>query len=154
MTDAQIHLIQSKLTASSRHKLGYNRTYPHAVAFASLRLFGCGLWDLRIEQGLSQVQSILDYIGTDHKVGRVVLISLHSLQVEAGVSYDLLAVPNPPLPYLSECWLLSLRRFCAKYDVSLRVKLNKRPMAACPNWGPLYGMCSISLTQTHGAFGL
>jgi hypothetical protein len=31
------------------NKLGYNRHYPHVVAFAPQKAFGCGLIDLRIE---------------------------------------------------------------------------------------------------------
>ena len=130
MTSCELHKAQSQMTASILNQLGYNRHYPHAVAFAPTQVFGCGLLDLRLEQGLAHIQSLLDYIGTDHKVGRVMLISLRQLQVEAGVSFDLLERPSTVLPYLTECWLLCLRRFCAEFDVSLRVLRNRLPILA------------------------
>ena len=48
--------------------------------------------DLRIEEGLSQINALLDYIGTGHKIGDVMAISLRSLHVEAGISSDILAL--------------------------------------------------------------
>jgi hypothetical protein len=130
MSDDALHKIQSKMTASILNSLGYNQHYPHAVAFAPQHVFGCGLWDLKIEQGLAQLQSFLDYVGTEHKVGKVILISLRHLQIEAGVSFDLLQFPTRPLLYLTDCWILHLRGFCAKYDISLRVRSNKVPTHA------------------------
>ena len=96
MTTTELHRVQSLMTAVTLNKLGYNRHFPHAVAFAPATVFGVGLVDLRIEQGLSQVQSLLNYIGTNHNVGRVMLISIRHLQVEAGVSVDLLQHPTTP----------------------------------------------------------
>ena len=130
MTSTELHKVQSQMTASILNKLGYNCHFPHAVAFAPIHVFGCGLLDLRLEQGLAQIQSLLDYIGTDHKVGHVMLISLRQLQVEAGVSYDLLLHPKVAVPYLTECWLVCLRRFCADFDISLTVLRNRLPLLA------------------------
>ena len=118
------------MTANILNKMGYSKHYPHAVAFAPSGVFGCSLVDLRIEQGLLQVQSLLDSIGTEHKVGTVMLISLRHLQIEAGVSFDLLLCPTPPLVYLTDCWLVSLRQFCATYGVTLKVKKNCLPQIA------------------------
>ena len=83
--------------------------------------------DLRIEQGLMQIQALLDYVGSQMRVGLVMLISLRHLQVEAGVSFDLLEQPTTTLLYLTDCWLLSVRRFCAKFHISLSVRRNRVP---------------------------
>ncbi len=130
MTASELHSIQSKMTAVTLNKLGYNRHYPQVVAYASQKLFGCGLIDLRLAQGLAHVQALIDYIGTDHKVGRVMLISLHHLQTEAGVSFDLLQHPTSALSYLTDCWMTDLRSFCAQTTVSLRIKSNRVPIAS------------------------
>ena len=98
MTTIELHRIQSLMTSTILNKLGYNRHFPHAVAFAPLSDFGCGLIDLRVEQGLTQIQAFLDYVGTQQRAGLVMLISLRHLQVEAGVSFDLLEFPSPVLP--------------------------------------------------------
>jgi hypothetical protein len=127
MTNKELHRVQSLMTACILNKLGYNRHYPHAVAFAPTSMFGCGLIDLRVEQGMMQIQALLDYVGTQQRVGLVMLISLRHLQTEAGVSFDLLATPQVELPYLTDCWILSLRRFCADSNISLRVRRNRIP---------------------------
>ena len=80
--------MQMLMTSSILNKLGYNRHYPHAAAFAPFSVFGCGLVDLRMEQWLMQIQSLLDYMGMQQRVGLVLmLILLRHLQVEAGVSF-------------------------------------------------------------------
>ena len=62
MTSGELHRAQSLMTTSILNKLGYNRHYPHAVAFSPQKVFGCGLIDLRIEHGLCQLQAYLDYV--------------------------------------------------------------------------------------------
>ena len=98
MTSQELHRAQSLMTASTLNKLlGYNQHYPHAVAFTPQKVFGCGLIDLRIEHGLCQLQAYLDYAGTEHKAGQVILISLRHLQAEALVSFNLLCQPKTEL---------------------------------------------------------
>ena len=128
MTTAELHRTQSLMTSTALNRLGYHRNYPHAVAFAPASVFGCRLIDLRIEQGLLQIQALLDYVGTEHRIGTVMVISLRQLQAEAGMSFDLLMSPGVAVPYLTDCWMLSLRQFCARYTVTLRVHNNRLPL--------------------------
>ena len=86
--------------------------------------------DLRTEQGLAQINALLDYIGTGHKIGDVMAISLRSLQVEAGISSDVLASPSKELTYVTDCWFLGLRKFCAKHRIWIHVKANRVPSSA------------------------
>jgi hypothetical protein len=53
------------------------------------------------------------------------LISLCHLQVEAGVSFNLLQQPCTKLSYLTNCWMVSLQQFCANFDISIRCKQNR-----------------------------
>jgi hypothetical protein len=82
------------------------------AAYAPIQEFGVGLRNLRIEQGLAQIQALLNYIGTGHKVGNVKLISYRTLQLKAGVHFALLEQPFKPIPYLTSCWFTSLCEFC------------------------------------------
>ena len=50
MTRTELHRIQSLMSDVILNKTGFNKHYPHAVAFAPTSVFGCGLIDLRIEQ--------------------------------------------------------------------------------------------------------
>jgi hypothetical protein len=112
------------MTTSILNELGYNHHYPHLVAFAPQEVFGCGLLDLREEQGLTHIQYLLDYVGTNHEVGRVMLILLRHLQVEAGILFDLLQTPAPKLPHLTDCWITSLQNFCTEFDIAIRCQHN------------------------------
>ena len=116
----ELHSIQSRKTASTLNLLGFNKHYPHGVTFASQSLFGSGLADLHLEhQGLAQLQALLNYVGTEQKIGTNMLIWLCSLQTEAGVSYDLLSQPDTPVPYLTDCWFTSIHPFCAHHKVTI-----------------------------------
>ena len=131
MTMQELHSVQSLITAVTLNKLGYHRNYSHAVAFAPIRLFGCGMCDLHMEQeGLAQINALLNYIGTGHKIGDVMAISLRSLQVEAGISSDILAVPSKELTYVTDCWFLGLHKFCVKHRIRIHVKANRVPSSA------------------------
>jgi Reverse transcriptase (RNA-dependent DNA polymerase) len=127
MTDSELQQIQTLMNCVVLNKLGYNKHYPRAAAFAPTQEFGTGLHDIRIEQGLAQIQALLNYIGTGHKVGQVMLISYRNLQIEAGVSFQLLEQPQTPLPYLTPCWLTSLRSFCGRHGITITVKANQAP---------------------------
>ena len=131
MTPHELQQIQTLMNSVVLNKLGYNRHYPRAVAFAPTQEFGTGLHDIRLEQGLAQIQALLNYIGTGHKVGRLMLISYRNLQIEAGVSFHLLEQPQTQLPYLTPCWLTSLRQFCSCHGITISVLQNKLPTASC-----------------------
>jgi hypothetical protein len=126
----ELHAVQSKMTASILNALGYNQHYPHSVVFAPQHVFGVGLYDLRIEQGLAQIQALLDYVGTAHKIGKVMLISLRQLQAEAGVSFDLFRIPTTPVCFLTDCWLVGVRNFCSLHGISLSIRNNRVPQLA------------------------
>jgi hypothetical protein len=125
MTMVELQQVQTLMNRVILNKLGFNRNYPRAVAFAPLYEFGVGLRNLQLEQGLAQIQALLNYIGTDHKVGKVMLISYRTLQVEAGVHFDLLGQPHMPLPYLTSCWFTSLRAFCCAHNITISIKMNR-----------------------------
>jgi hypothetical protein len=130
MTMKEPHSVQSLITAVTLNKLGYHRNYyPHAVAFAPIRLLdvvATSMCNPHIEQGLAPINSLLDYIGTGHKIGDVMAISLRSLQVEAGILSDILASPGKELlTYVTDCWFLELRKFCEKHSIRIHVKANR-----------------------------
>jgi hypothetical protein len=131
MTMKELHSVQSLITAVTLNKFGYHQNYPHAVAsFAPIRLFGYGICYLRIEQGFAQINALLDYIGTGHKIGNVMVISLRSLQVEAGISSDILASPSKELTYVTDSWFIGLHKFCTKHCIRIHVKANQVPSSA------------------------
>jgi len=97
--------------------------FPRAVVFGPMRMEGMNLKCLATEQGVLQVMSYINSVYKDNSVGRMMKISLDAAQVEAGVSYDLLEYPTTVLPYLTECWITSLRSFLAKNDITLETDI-------------------------------
>jgi hypothetical protein len=131
MTIKKLHSIQSLMTSVTLNKFSFNQNYHHAVAFAPIRLFGYGMCDLCLEQGLAQINALLDYIGTGHKISDVMAISLQSLQVEAGIFLsDILAVPSKEVTHVTDFWFLGLCKFCAKHRIRIHVKANRIPSSA------------------------
>ena len=63
-TIKELHSVQSTNAAVTLNKFGSHTKYPHRVAFDPTSLFGCGMCDLRIEQGVAQINVLLNYIGT------------------------------------------------------------------------------------------
>ena len=127
MTDTELQQAQTLMNGVTLNKLGYNRNYPRAAAFAPTQEFGTGIHDIRVEQGLAQIKALLNYVGTGHKVGKVMLISYRTLQIEAGVHFHLLEQPKSFLPYLTPCWFTSLRNFCGLHNITIQVKDNQVP---------------------------
>ena len=66
------------------------------------RIFGCGISDLRIDQGIHNLLALMDYVNNDHKDGKVMLISLRALHLEAGVGYQIMECPEKQLSYLNK----------------------------------------------------
>ena len=83
--------------------------------------------ELCIEQGLAQINALLDYIENGHKISDVMAISLRSLQIQAGILSDILASPSKELTYVTDCWFLGLHKFCAKHRIRIHVKANRVP---------------------------
>ena len=127
MTATELQQAQTFMNRVILNKLGHNRNYPRAAAFAPTQEFGTGIHDIRVEQGLAQIKALLNYVGTGHKVGKVMLISYRTLQIEAGVHFHLLEQPKSLLPYLTPCWFTSLRNFCGLHNITIQVKDNQVP---------------------------
>ncbi len=81
--------------------MGFNRHFPRAVAFGPQELGDLALHNLPVEQGISRVMMLLDHIYKGSETGKLVLIPLHSLQLEAGTDQRLLAEPIPKLSYIT-----------------------------------------------------
>ena len=130
MTNTELRGIQTKFKCATLNKLGFPYTYPNGVTFAPRRLFGVGLIDLRIDQGVYGIKALLDFVGTDQKAGNCMLISLRHLQLESGVSYHLFERTKTKLSYVTQhCWIHRLREFCGEHGISIYIKAARRPLA-------------------------
>jgi hypothetical protein len=61
----------------------------------------------------------MEHIYHDTKTGKMIMIALQSLQMEAGILAYLLTDPTPLLVYTEPCWILATRDFMATHQPSL-----------------------------------
>jgi hypothetical protein len=120
MNRKQLTSIQTWATGTFLRKMGYNRNFPRAVAFAPESMGGLDLRHLPTEQGLSQIRFLFEHVYNDTLTGKMMLISLESLQLEAGTASLLLTDPTPYLPYITPCWITSLRDFLRINQISIQ----------------------------------
>jgi hypothetical protein len=62
----------------------------------------------------------MEHIYHDTETGRMIMIALQSLQMEAGISAHLLTDPTPLLVYTEPCWISATRDFMAANQLSLQ----------------------------------
>ncbi len=68
--------------------------------------------------------TLLRHVYNKTEVGKMILIELHSLQLEAGSEYLLLTDTTTPLPYVTQCWLTEIRRFMKQFQIRLQFTEN------------------------------
>jgi hypothetical protein len=77
------------------------------------------LMDMSVEQGLWQVQHFTDHLIPGDSVGNMILIALRSLQLESGCGFHLLENPSEWVPYITLCWLTSIREFLSRSKITI-----------------------------------
>jgi hypothetical protein len=63
----------------------------------------------------------MDHLFSWDSVGNLILIALRSLQLESGCGFHLLASPSAWVPYITECWLISIRDFISRSKIMIKV---------------------------------
>jgi len=121
LTERQLHKLQSTMVASTLPKMGFSSTYSHAVVFGPRDYGGLGFHDLRIEQGVLAVKSIIRSLRSDHQTRKMLLITLDRAQIIAGTSDFLLEEPHLSTPHLPGYWISSVRNFLASIKGQLQI---------------------------------
>jgi hypothetical protein len=100
--------------------MGFNRHFPRVVCWGPLGFGGLNLRDLFTEQGTLRIKSLMEHIYHDTETGKMIMIALQSLQMEAGILVHLLTDPTPLLVYTEPCWILATRDFMATNQLPLQ----------------------------------
>jgi hypothetical protein len=126
LSKSQLNKIQKKSVMAILDKLGVNRHFPRRVTFGPRELGGLFLLDMSVEQGVRQVQHFMNHIFAFDSVGELMLIELRALQIESGCGHHLLEAPSIDIPYLTPCWIHSMRQFMAENRLKLEVTQAKK----------------------------
>jgi ribonuclease HI len=130
-TQDQCDRISSPALRACMSKMGYNRNMPKEVVYGPVELFGVGLHDIFIEQGVKSVTMLVGHIRQDSDTGRMMRIELQWCQVQAGTSINLLEDPQVPIDYIETCWIMSVRDFLSMYNLHLEFSQLARPVVQC-----------------------
>ena len=83
---------------------------------------GLDLRDLSVEQGIAQVMEFMEQVHHKTETGRLIQISLSTLQMEAGTSGPILLDTSAALEYTTKCWIGSLREFLRKHQIQIQIQ--------------------------------
>jgi hypothetical protein len=112
LSPSQLDNLQRPMVSITLQKMGYTRSLSRAIAFGPSRYGGLDFRDLRTEQGLDQIQLVMRHLRTkDSQAGKLLRITLASLQMSAGVGFPLLQRPSVIIPHLDGFWIKSIRSF-------------------------------------------
>jgi hypothetical protein len=125
-----LNKIQSRAVQAILNKLGVSKSFPRRVAFGPKDLFGMALLDMSVEQGVRQVQHLTDHLFSKDSVGSLIMIALQSLQLELGCGFHLLEHPDEWVPYITSCWLTSIRDFIQRSKIKIKVATARRVQAS------------------------
>ena len=100
-------------------------TMHRSIVFASRQSGGVGFRHPRIEQGISQLIKCVQSLRTPGYSQDLLRLSISELQVNSGMSFDLLRFPSRPCPHLEGTWLRSLRQFLSSVQGSLETSCFK-----------------------------
>lgn len=82
---------------------------------------GLDLHDLRVEQGVACVLLFMRHVYNDTETGKMLLIALKYLQMEAGTEAQILRDTVTPLGYITQCWLTVMRNFMGQHQMNLQL---------------------------------
>ncbi len=106
----KLYRIQSKATAAFLSRMGYPRTFPRAVVYATTQRGGLGFRHLGQEQGVQQTLQIIKHIRSQTPTSKLYHIMIQHYQLLSGFSHPVLEKTNA-IPWSTAPWVDSLRSF-------------------------------------------
>jgi hypothetical protein len=130
-TQAECNRITSPVICACLSKMGYNCNSPKEVIYGPRKLFGLGVNDYYIEQGIKQLTALAGHVRQDSQTSRMMRIQLHWCQVQAGTEQHLLGNPTDSIDYIETCWIMSIRDFLRTYNLSVDFTVKTLPTVQC-----------------------
>ena len=109
--------------------LGYNRHFPRAAVFGSIKLGGLNLKHLYTEQGILHILYFIKHYRHYKSIGKLLHISLRWTRLILGLSYCPLLRPRPGLHHIVDPWFQTLITFLHKSNSS--IETDDQPSILC-----------------------
>ena len=100
LSEAQLHKLQSPYTAVLCNKLHLNRHHSRELLFGPVDFGGLRAIDLRIEAGISGIETIIRNLRTPGTAQSIVLLFLQTWQHTSGLTKPLMQYPQIYAPFL------------------------------------------------------
>ena len=130
-TQLECDQITSPVIRACLSKMGYNCNSPKEVVYGPRELFGFGMHDYYIEQGIKQLTALVGHIRQDSETGRLMRIELQWCQVQAGTAKHLLGDPQDSIDYIETCWIMCIRDFLRTYGLKVDFSATPLPKTQC-----------------------
>ena len=115
-----LQMLQSKVIPTILQRLSFTSKLLTAIRHGPEGLGGLELIDISTESGIERISFFRHHaIYSQSNVGKLLLINVKTLQLEAGVEFPLLKQPTIHIPYLTTTWITSLRNFLALHNISI-----------------------------------
>jgi hypothetical protein len=119
----QCDRIQSKYLPTFLSWMGINCSTATAVRHAPLELGGMDVFSLETEQGIQHTKLLMSHVRKQDQVGRMLLLSMEHLQLQAGVSWPVLSRNGATQrKYVDPCYLMHTWEFLDSIDAQLRLE--------------------------------
>ena len=109
--------------------LGYNRHFPRAAVFGSIKLGGLNLKHLYTEQGILHILYFIKHYRHYKSIGKLLHISLRWTRLILGLSYCPLLRPRPGLHHIVDPWFQTLITFLHESNSS--IETDDQPSILC-----------------------
>ena len=118
-TQKECDSISSTVIRACLSKMGFNCNMPREVVYGPPSLFGIGIHDLNIEQGIKQVSALVGHLRQDSETGKMMQIELQWCQLQSGTRNPLLTNTEIPIDYIETCWIMGIRDFLRTFDLKI-----------------------------------
>ena len=119
-TEPQLIQIQKKIIGPCLTASGYNSKMPRAVVFGTSLYGGMNWTSPLVMQMYEQIKIIIGSIRLSDTVGKLLLLQLQWLQLQAGTEAPILDT-DKEIPYLQSCWLQSLHSRLVNTAINIKV---------------------------------
>ena len=114
--------IQNQSTLPILNKMGYAKSFPHALVYGPQSLGGIGLRTFYDEQGSTKVELVLKHFRSTTLVNTQLNIALAWCQRVCGISQPILEFPGIALPHLETAFFPSLRKYLHSTNAALMLE--------------------------------
>ena len=118
-TQAECDSISTSCIRACLSKMGFNCNMPREVVYGPQSMFGIGMHDIFIEQGIKQISALVGHLRQDSNTGKMMQIELQWCQLQSGRAQPLLSNIAIPIDYIETCWIMCIRDFLRTYDLQI-----------------------------------